>query len=211
MCDAINNYCSSFTTVSKPLKQLIFVFRGTKSGAQLLFEAVQSIRGVKKYGTSGMVNRYFSHALRAIWPGIEIVLKNPDFNTYTATFTGHSLGGALAALAALRTVDEHLRSSDKVKLITFGQPRIADYSLARHYDVAVPYSFRVVNELDIVAHLPSCQKNESYPGKSKPCLAKSGSPYHHGTEVWYPSGMRKGANYRECLGPPEDEDFQCSD
>ncbi|VDN44028.1 unnamed protein product [Gongylonema pulchrum] len=66
--------------------------------------------------------------------------------------------------------------------------------------------------MDIVAHLPACQKDESYPEKSKPCLGKAeGYAYHHGTEIWYPTGMTDGAKYQECLGAPQDEDFKCSD
>ncbi|VDN20961.1 unnamed protein product [Gongylonema pulchrum] len=104
------------------------------------------------------------------------------------------LGGAMASLAALRAVDEKLRQSSQVKLITFGQPRVGDFYLSRHINDVIPYrfnfrgdnfSFRVVNQMDIVAHLPACQKDESYPEKSKPCLGKNKDyAYHHGTEIW---------------------------
>lgn len=102
------------------------------------------------------------------------------------------------------------------------------------------FSFRLVHHLDLVPHLPPCKKNKSYSNakndKSTPCLTgNNGSPYHHGTEIWYafsskffqklnfcnvlnfyylfryPYGMNKGAKYYECLGKPRSEDFSCSD
>jgi predicted lipase len=55
------------------------------------------------------------------------VLTDPRYQGFTVTFTGHSLGGALASLAALRTVLERLRDSSQIKLYTFGQPRVGNH------------------------------------------------------------------------------------
>jgi hypothetical protein len=44
-----------------------------------------------------------------------------------------------------------------------------------------------------------------------PCNPNSPSKvYHHGTEVWYPTGMTPGASYQVCSGQPRDEDIACS-
>ncbi|VDM50512.1 unnamed protein product [Toxocara canis] len=216
ICDAHENSCAGYTIRSDVMRQYIVVFRGTKTKKQLLFEGWKSLQpGVDFFGV-GKVNRYFFRALNTIWPSIEPLLKDPDFRSYTVTFTGHSLGAALASLASMRTVLEELRNSGEVKLITFGQPRVGDRDFAMKHDQLVTYSYRLVHRADIVPHLPACRKNEDDPETkddvSKPCETDgNGSAYHHGIEIWYPNGMEPGAQYIECLGAPKDEDFNCSD
>ncbi|VDN06802.1 unnamed protein product [Thelazia callipaeda] len=127
-----------------------------------------------------------------------------------------SLGGALASLAAVRTVVQNLRDGNEIKLVTFGEPRIGDYQFAMYHSTHIPYSFRVVNRADIIPHLPPCKKNASIANseidESKPCLATNNSfPYHHGITFRYPYGMHENAKYYECLNTPINEDFECSD
>ncbi|KIH60483.1 hypothetical protein ANCDUO_09268 [Ancylostoma duodenale] len=57
-------------------------------------------------GASAFINHYFAGGVDVLWPGIQQVLRNPTYSNYTVFFTGHSLGGALAAVAAARTVAE---------------------------------------------------------------------------------------------------------
>ncbi|VDM83564.1 unnamed protein product [Strongylus vulgaris] len=52
------------------------------------------------------VNRYFLNGHLVLWPPVEKVLKDPKYAGYKLMFTGHSLGGALAALAAARTAKQ---------------------------------------------------------------------------------------------------------
>jgi triacylglycerol lipase len=63
---------------------------------------------------------------------------------------GHSLGGALAALAAA-----DLASGERRTVVyTFGAPRAGDPRFACRYRRLVPESYRVVNPNDIVTKLP---------------------------------------------------------
>ncbi|VDK56405.1 unnamed protein product [Anisakis simplex] len=185
VCDTHESSCAGYTLRSDKLRQIIVVFRGTKTKKQLLLEGWKSLKpGHDFFG----VNRYFFHALDAIWPNVLPTLKDPNFKSYGVTFTGHSLGGALAALAAIRTVLEDLRRSDEIKLITFGEPRVGDKSFSNKFDELVPYSFRVVHRADIVPHLPACRKGEDETpdddDDSRPCLGDGlGKAYHHGTEI----------------------------
>lgn len=41
------------------------------------------------------------------------------------------------------------------------------------------------------------------------CDPKHNSPFHHGTEIWYPDGMSANATYRVCTGHPYTEDNTC--
>uniref|UniRef100_A0A915NX08 Fungal lipase-like domain-containing protein n=1 Tax=Meloidogyne floridensis TaxID=298350 RepID=A0A915NX08_9BILA len=49
---------------------------------------------------------------------------------YEVWITGHSLGGALAAIAAAKLIQSKEIGPDKIKLVTFGQPRTGDSGFA---------------------------------------------------------------------------------
>ncbi|KAK6013790.1 triacylglycerol lipase, partial [Ostertagia ostertagi] len=83
------------------------------------------------------VNGYFLNGHLVLWPPVEKVLKNPDYAEYKVVFTGHSLGGALAALAAARTAKQGLRPGDKITMYTYGQPRVGDAQFATNFDAMI--------------------------------------------------------------------------
>ncbi|CAJ0589454.1 unnamed protein product [Cylicocyclus nassatus] len=214
-CDELDNTCESYIAASETAKQLIIVFRGTKSKGQLLLEGLQSTKPGEYFFGLGNVNRYFLNGHRVLWPTIENTLKDPKYAGYKLIFTGHSLGGALAALAAARTAKEGYRPGNEITIYTFGEPRVGDVTFAENFDKMIPDSYRVVFRRDIVPHLPSCAKDKSWIGDedaSKPCdRNRLRKPYHHGTEIWYPDSMEPGSHYIECVGEPKGEDFTCSD
>lgn len=67
--------------------------------------------------------------------------------------TGHSLGGALAVLAAaLLHFHFHRRIAG---VFTYGQPRVGNPAFSTAYDQALgAVTFRYVNDLDLVPHVP---------------------------------------------------------
>lgn len=77
-----------------------------------------------------------------------ILNENPGVSVYV---TGHSMGGALAVLAAY---DLAVNFSMKVNMYNFGGPRVGNPSFCRHYDKCVPASYRVVMDGDIVPGVP---------------------------------------------------------
>uniref|UniRef100_M4BEG9 Fungal lipase-type domain-containing protein n=1 Tax=Hyaloperonospora arabidopsidis (strain Emoy2) TaxID=559515 RepID=M4BEG9_HYAAE len=80
---------------------------------------------------------------------IRLILdENPGVSVYV---TGHSMGGALAVLAAY---DLAVNFSIKVNMYNFGGPRVGNPSFRQHYDSFVPMSFRVVMDGDIVPGWP---------------------------------------------------------
>ncbi|KAL8940152.1 MAG: hypothetical protein Q9216_002970 [Gyalolechia sp. 2 TL-2023] len=73
---------------------------------------------------------------------------------YRIVVTGHSLGGAIATLAAaeLRRIDDHFH--DATELYTFGSPRLANKEAAMWLSEQSRLSWRITNEDDIVPRLP---------------------------------------------------------
>ena len=93
--------------------------------------------------------------------------------------TGHGLGGAFAIIAALDIKDFLQQGVDYV--YTFGQPRVGNDALATYYSQNLPNTYRVINNADLVPHLP-------------PTTA---GYLHSSTEVWYQNNMQ---TYTTCQG-----------
>lgn len=72
--------------------------------------------------------------------------------TGRVVFTGHSLGGALATLAALHWQRDNPQSD--VSVFTYGSPRVGFKSFARLFDDTFPDVTRVVHDDDLVPQVP---------------------------------------------------------
>ena len=97
--------------------------------------------------TVGRVHRGFKREVDDLWPRLESALVS---NERTLWFTGHSLGGAMAAICAGRCKLSHIKSTPEA-LFTYGSPRVGNKRYVNH--VRLPY-FRWVNNNDIVPRVP---------------------------------------------------------
>ncbi len=119
----------------------------------------------------GLVHAGFATALGAVSAELLSAVKQLVQGESTRIFvTGHSLGGALAVLAAAQL---HFRSRFKIAgVFTYGQPRLADPEFSAAYNAALgDVTFRYVNDVDVVPHLPPAR----LPGPLKVRLPASGS------------------------------------
>lgn len=66
--------------------------------------------------------------------------------------TGHSLGGAIAAICAI-AVKIHFKNLN-VQIHNFGQPRVGNNKLVQFMTDKLDGIYRVVHNKDIVPHLP---------------------------------------------------------
>lgn len=97
--------------------------------------------------TVGRVHRGFKREVDDLWPQIEEILET---NAKTLWFTGHSLGGAMAAICAGRCKLSHIESTP-AGLHTFGGPRVGNRAYVNH--AQLPH-YRWVNNNDIVTRVP---------------------------------------------------------
>jgi len=140
-------------------QMVIVAFRGTqtlkavdgKPAFEIIEESVADIYTDMKFrlvhsGQGGFIHKGFGEALQEVWPRLEAYLKGlrAERPQRTFWFTGHSLGGALATLAADRF-------GQVAGLYTFGSPRVGD--TAFHDDFSIP-AYRFVNNQDIVPRVP---------------------------------------------------------
>lgn len=105
--------------------------------------AAESKSGAKMH--KGFVRAYFS-----VREKICSFLKNRSVSRVITT--GHSLGGALAALCA---VDVQFNFSGlEIEVYTYGAPRVGNDGFVESFNRRVPDSFRFVYGMDIVPALP---------------------------------------------------------
>lgn len=116
----------------------------------------------------GEVHRGFQGALMDVWPKMKSAIRSirnarpKEEHRLPLYITGHSLGGAMATLAAaeLISADEPFYS-----VYTYGQPRAGDRAFSRVYNSeAGSRSFRFQNNNDIVTRVPARVMGYSHVG-----------------------------------------------
>tara|TARA_R100000988_G_C3977600_1_gene155060 strand:+ start:336 stop:1088 length:753 start_codon:yes stop_codon:yes gene_type:complete len=117
-------------------------FRGTEPTAWSDIKADLKIRRVKC--PTGFVHRGFRDALNEVWPDVASWLSAAKCEH--VFFTGHSLGGALATLAASRW------NTETTHLYTFGSPRVGGKKFVQSFKTRERYRYR--NNNDIVTKVP---------------------------------------------------------
>ena len=157
---------------------IVVAFRGSASIRNWITDAEfeRTILVSGEDGTCSKVHKGFERALNSILAPLIArlggcsVLKMQD--SKPIFLTGHSLGGALAILAAL----ELQRNGFPIaQVYTFGQPRVGNGDFKRRYDAALgDRTFRLVYQEDIVARIPHLP---AWPDVYR----------HVGTEVFIPS------------------------
>ena len=127
------------------------VFRGSQSLSNFVDDFTIQLR--EEYCEGCFVHKGFFEATQDVLPGIvteisRLRLKSPSL--MDVVVTGHSLGAAIATIAAL----ELTKKGFEVKLINYGSPRLANSKLAEFISNNIPIRMRVTNHRDLVPHLP---------------------------------------------------------
>ncbi|TKR96097.1 hypothetical protein L596_010165 [Steinernema carpocapsae] len=203
VCDMFKtDSCRGFTAISHSAKAVIISFRGTAEFLQLAQEAIKTVIFPDTFIAGGKVSRYFYEAYKKVWESglkddyLELRNKYPDYEIWV---TGHSLGGAMASLCAATLVHLGQANPEKLKLLTFGAPRIGDKAFVDVHEALVLYSYRVVHNRDIVPHVPP----EFFPDS----WLLDGY-LHTKSEVWYANDMSPGSDFIVCNSG---ESWWCSD
>jgi len=215
-CDPLNSTCFGFTAYSENGQFIVLAFRGTVGVTQLLFESIQGFIPTSSWPPGGMVTPYFKDALLGMWPAITVQMTAlvQQYPTYKIYVTGHSLGGAVASLAASFLLYNNITT--KVSLYTFGEPRVGDYLFSKQFDSQIPDAWRVIDYIDPFPHIPFCEYilvNGPVP-VCNPCPGPNVFSYHHGSEVWYnisqPVFTPQDPHYVCLEGWPRNEALNCS-
>ncbi|EGT40712.1 hypothetical protein CAEBREN_10632 [Caenorhabditis brenneri] len=234
-CDKRGNQCQAFIAISDSTNQVIISFRGTNSGGQLLSEFGDGLEDYVPYtevdGSNntvhvGHVNVYFLNAMSQMWDDMvePSIVSRRD---YKYLLTGHSLGGAMATLTAFRI--SFRQFSSKIKVHTFGEPRVGDIVFASYFTVSCSaieilkclktFLCKITNLTskssryfqDMVPYAFRVVHNTDpiphLPPLSVDNETSPGMPYHHPREIWYNDDF---SSYVLC-SDVNGEDWSCSD
>jgi hypothetical protein len=122
-------------------------FRGTSNTGQW----IRDLRLAPAFHKWGLVHRGFKTGVSVVEDQIAAFAKVAKGKKHV-WITGHSLGGALAVLAAANLKIEGIQSH----LYTYGQPRAGYWNFADQFDYQLSGRlYRFINQSDIVARVPS--------------------------------------------------------
>lgn len=130
----------------------ILAFRGSSSSMDWVYDFTAQQTEFTPIKNVGNTHKGFTDIYLALREQIFQLLEllRPELPLF---ITGHSLGGALATLAA---IDIATNSSFQAPIVyTFGAPRVGDPTFVKSYNYTVPVHWRIQNKFDIVPHLPT--------------------------------------------------------
>jgi hypothetical protein len=147
--------------VGETATEIIAAFRGTEpfdspNKGQMILDWLDDLDAIPTQypNMPGLVHPGFMGGVDSLWPAVWGEIQNrlqasPGKPLY---ITGHSKGGALADLAAIKCTLEP--GGVQPYVCTFEGARCGDQTFATAYDAAVPHSVRYEYQDDIVPHLP---------------------------------------------------------
>jgi triacylglycerol lipase len=118
----------------------VLVFRGTEDPRD--FEEDLRAKSKPVHDSAARVHDGFDECFESVWPAIDTALNTVARPVF---YTGHSLGAALATLAA--------RERPPRAQYTFGSPRVGNEAFASALSAAI-VAFRIVDDRDVVTILP---------------------------------------------------------
>jgi len=134
----------TFGFVASNEQNVVVALRGTDE----VLDWVTNLTVAQIAGYGGCVHRGFCDSLDQAWNEILVRVTSLLDNDQTLWVAGHSLGGALATIAAARLMREGL---EPYVTCTFGSPRVFDPKAAAGY---LPRLYRFVNKGDAVPSVP---------------------------------------------------------
>jgi triacylglycerol lipase len=166
-------------------------FRGTADTAEWLadFDAVPA--DYQPLSGFGQVHAGFQDVYTMVRSSIATNLAGATASCTQILVTGHSLGAALAVLAAPDIFKNMPPNTLEPRLITFAGPRVGLSDFAAAFDATIESCFRVVNYLDIVPLVPPAP----YVDVGTEILIDSGGPVDIGWRHSLPA-YRQGLSAR---------------
>jgi triacylglycerol lipase len=122
---------------------LLVVFRGTDRPT----DWITNVNYPQVPGYGGKVHRGFARALDSVWDEVLSGIRTLRDKHQRIWIAGHSLGGAMATLAAKRLEAPY----EPYAAYTFGQPRVGDRAFAEDFGETL---HRFVNHRDPVPNFP---------------------------------------------------------
>jgi triacylglycerol lipase len=144
--------------VAEDSGSVVLAFRGSTTVQDWINDLKFFQLKEEKSGLPGRVHRGFFNALDGKWREIEAELEEAASAGKRIWIAGHSLGGGLSHLAAMRAAASGLPVA---AVYTFASPRVGDERFKEAFERSFPdNAFRIVNGDDLVPHVPPAESAE---------------------------------------------------
>jgi len=186
-----NGLLGTYGYVGYSTEEIIVAFRGSSSVQNWLHD-FDIIKDTWPGAPGAEIHQGFYTAYLEVEKTVESFVTQlvQQFPNLPLTITGHSLGAALSVVSAMELIQNKVVDGAKIRVINLGQPRVGNDVFAHFFDANVGYHYRMVNQRDLVPHLPPMAFGF----------------YHVGTEIWFPTNT---TSFVVCNGSGEDP--KCSD
>ncbi|KXN64646.1 alpha/beta-hydrolase, partial [Conidiobolus coronatus NRRL 28638] len=145
---------AGYLAVNKPRKLIVLGYRGTRDITNWLYNIDTSFTDADLPSpyNEAQYHTGFNTMTKALLSDSRDALRNAlkKYPNHKVVFTGHSLGGALAAMTAYKLAQEGLISWEKINLLTYGQPRLGNPDFAAYLNSKPWTSTRVTSYGDLV-------------------------------------------------------------
>ncbi|KAJ1984774.1 hypothetical protein H4R34_000462 [Dimargaris verticillata] len=151
-----NNVTVGYVVINSNLNAIALTFRGSKNTRQWLLDLKMLPKRWPKSIQHSRVHRGFLRGYEDVADRLYTQCKCllARYPSYRLIIIGHSLGGALASLAAVDFLQRNSTLADITSVVTFGKPRVGNKHYVKHYNSLNLDSTRVVNKHDVVPHVP---------------------------------------------------------
>ena len=158
--------------------RLFIVFRGTQStGEKISNSMAGKLDAVFDNLPDGQVHRGFHRCYASVRPAIQEFLLAHAGPKSIIRVTGHSLGGALASLAAMDIATGGLPCR-ALEVFTFASPLVGGARWARHFSAQGFAAWRIANRRDIVPKVPPTLLGYRHVGTPIEFTSADGQPPH---------------------------------
>ena len=124
--------------------------------------------GIKNpgYAHSGFIQRYLRDRIDMVKALVEVIKTEELSAPLNIIVTGHSLGGALATLAAF-DIKRNLLKDSNIELVTFNSPRVFNSHAAKEFEKRLGSdAYRLWRHYDPVSAVPTGRQGFKHVGKS---------------------------------------------
>lgn len=180
-----------FVGVHTQQQRIILSFRGTV--ATSIANWVTDLKAAKVKNYDGVNGAKVHEGFLLAWQSVRtktfdaVRALRSRYPNHKLAITGHSMGGALAVLAATDLSHNGVTVNE---VYTYGAPRVGNSVFSQYFKGKISESYRIVNRDDIVPHVPT----------------KFMGFLHTSSERWY----RDGESYVSCNDSATAEDPKCS-
>ncbi|KAI9338696.1 fungal lipase-like domain-containing protein, partial [Zopfochytrium polystomum] len=142
---------SRYAGINDNIKSIVLSFRGTENIKNWIHNIQFKLKDMEQWGKGVKVHDGFYKTYDSVSKPLvaAVIALKAKCKKCRLLFTGHSLGGAVATIAAVDMVSKSIIEAPKTSIVTNGQPRVGNMEFAE-----------IVNEMGFSKLLRAVSKDD---------------------------------------------------